>query len=341
MRAAIELLDGLRERAAGRKRIRLAAVWQIFRRDIRGYTGDLNARPQLAALLNELEALGTLRQPKSKSRWDHVVDPPLPHWVELSVPDQHQPQPQPHNHRTIAWPATMRFVSELPRVRNLEELLAIRRFLAAGGTNRPLVPIRERSLDLFGDEKRLDKLRKGALFRPGRLSLDLLRCHEVAPPLTWQPGPATNSRTVLILENLHSYDSFRRFNRQKGQYRAIAYGHGSELHATIRDVPRLLADLDAQRVEYFGDLDAKGLEIAYAAHTWLCSCDLTLSPATHWYQRLIDKALQRKLEGAPQVPSAHAMRWLPPTLRDRVTELLTAGYRAPQELVGWETLEQL
>jgi len=44
---------------------------------------------------------------------------------------------------------------------------------------------------------------------------------------------------------------------------------------------------------------------------------------------------------APCDVAARSLDWLPLDLRDRVRALLTAGYRAPQELVGWERLTEL
>src|SRR5487761_2005073 len=50
------------------------------------------------------------------------------------------------------------------------ELRRLNDFLQQGGGKHELVPIKERSLQLFDDEKRLDVLADSALFRDGRLS---------------------------------------------------------------------------------------------------------------------------------------------------------------------------
>ena len=51
-----------------------------------------------------------------------------------------------------------------------------------------VVPARERSLEVFGDEKALDRLAGAALFGPGRLTLALLRCRRVVPRLHCEPA---------------------------------------------------------------------------------------------------------------------------------------------------------
>lgn len=340
MSPADRLIAALIERANGRRRLRLDVVWDVFRSSVRGYTGDAEARPQLAVLLNELERAGAVSQPKTRQRWDRSTAPPLPHWIELQ-PQDRGPAPPTRDHRSIPWPAPMVFVSELRSVSNLDELLAIRAFLADGNADRPIVPVRERSVELFGDEKRLDALVKGALFQPGRITLALLRCREVAPPLTFEAAPDSVSKDALILENLHTYDSFRRYNQGSGAYRVIAYGHGSEFHATVADVPRLREDLGVDGVEYFGDLDERGLAIAVAANAWLTARGMRLQPATRWYSELLDRAEEARLRALPVKLDDSAVSWLPAELGARAKALLANGHRAPQELVGWERLLEL
>ncbi len=341
MSASKRLMATLRQLVNGRQRASLDDVWTAFHQSMPGYEGDADARPRLAALLQELENGGELAQPKAGKLWDRTTEPPLPLWVKFVAHQTAPSLPQPRDHRNIAWPPAMAFVSDLRQVNNLDELLAVRSFLAQGGAERPLVPIRERSVELFGDEKRLDALVKGALFRPGRLSLELLRCREVAPPLTFEATPGSASSTALILENLHTYDSFRRFNSIARMYGVIAYGHGSEFHATVGDVPRLREEFGVDTVDYFGDLDQRGLEIAVAANERLAAHGIHLTPAIRWYTELLDRAEARQLPGAACDISSQCVAWLPSELQARAKALLAAGYRAPQELVGWELLEQL
>lgn len=336
MAPAAQLLVALQRLSAGRRRVALDDVWRAFRQAVPGYIADSEARIRLAALLADLEDGGQLSRPRGRKLWDHTIDPPLPSWIELNAAPR--PSPPPRDHQQIAWPPPLAFVSTLRRVRNLDELLAIRTFLASGPDRYPTVPIRERSVEIFGDEKRLDVLSRSSLFAPGRLTLELLRCHEVAPPLVWEPGPASSPPCILVLENLHTYDSFRRWNRTAAAYRAIAYGHGSEFFATVRDLPRLLADLDATEALYFGDLDPNGLHIAAAADRWLRDQGLDLVPATRWYSLLLDRAEGRRIPGEPTTAASLDLAWLPPPLRERTRALFTAGHRGPQELVGLELL---
>src|SRR5438105_1999563 len=74
------------------------------------------------------------------------------------------------------------------------------------GTEATIVPTGERSLDLFGDEKRLDVLRRNRrLFAPGRLSLEMLRARLFAPPFAYRR--IGQGGVALVLENVATYHS--------------------------------------------------------------------------------------------------------------------------------------
>ena len=66
----------------------------------------------------------------------------------------------------------------------LADLLKLQEFFAHGGRAKEFIPIKERSLEIFGDEKRLDALRTTILFSEGRLTLEQLCCFAVAEPLS-------------------------------------------------------------------------------------------------------------------------------------------------------------
>jgi len=68
----------------------------------------------------------------------------------------------------------------------VEVLRHVDRFLRDLDLDEPVVPVRERSLELTGDEKQFDGLRGSRLFAPGRLSPALLRYEEVHPPFVYE-----------------------------------------------------------------------------------------------------------------------------------------------------------
>lgn len=335
------LLAALKQLAGEKRKVGLELVWTAFRDSVRGYTGNADARPRLAGLLDELSRAGALAVPRARTLWKREADPPLPMWV-LLVADHVAAQPRV-DPKTIAWPPELAFVASMRHVPLMADLLAIRRFLAEGGRDAAPVPLRERSLQVFDDEKRLDQLLASSLFRSGKLSLELLRCFEVAPPLVWEPGPAhAHGRSVLVVENLHTYDSFRKWNERVGEHGAVAYGHGSEFTATVRDLPRVCAHVGAIGAEYFGDLDATGLRIAVMACAELVRVQpergLVLSASTRWYRELLaHEARARRSDSGARLDEA-LLGWLPAELHASVERLLSKGLRLPQELIGFVQL---
>lgn len=337
MTPAQRLLTAIYDRVGKRRHVSISEVWAAYREVIRGSTGQIDARAELAALLGELAETELLALPRT--RWEADVEPPLPLFVRL--PPQPRQQTSFPDPKQIIWPPELEFAVELRASRHIEELLAIKRFLSSGGRTRRSVPLRERSLELFGDEKRLEALARGSLFGDGRLSHALLRCHPVSPPLVYQAGPVAGREVVLVIENLHTYASFREWNAKVGAYAAVAYGSGNEFSTTVRDLPRICELLGAKRIEYFGDIDERGLIMPVSAWRTLFECgeSMRIEPAIRWYEQLF--AIGKSSEGTiVELTGAivQAIEWLPEHLREPVRCLLTEGGRLAQEAIGTDVL---
>lgn len=105
----------------------------------------------------------------------------LPQFV-LLAPEAERP---PARDLAFPWHPAMLFAAELTNRQQIESAQAISRFLSAR-EGRPLrpVPMNERSFQIFGDEKRLDRyVEDGALFG-GRLPLARLAVMEVFDPIS-------------------------------------------------------------------------------------------------------------------------------------------------------------
>ncbi|MBL9100180.1 MAG: hypothetical protein JNL82_04425 [Myxococcales bacterium] len=335
MSAAEVLLHALREHAGKRRRLALDDVWHVFRATLAIEYSD-RGREALAAYLVDLQGQGHLQLPRQHSLWDRTPEPPLPRWVQLATPARAGP---PIDHRAVAWPPELARLVDEPRIAPdvLQDLLKIKRFLAEGGRRREPVPLRERSVELLGDEKRLDVLLRSRLFRSIGLGPEILRAREVPVPIVWEPGPDdTDATSILVLENLHTYDSFRRWNAREGAHLAVVYGGGKAFAGMLDDLGRIVVDLGAFAIHYFGDLDAEGLYIAAAAARALG--ELPLVAAERWYDLLLARGAGLELPDIEPSTPEFALLWLPERLRDPVRQLLAAGRRLPQELVGWEQL---
>lgn len=336
----MNLLDALVVEAAGRRKLGITAVWRAFRsaHPVEATSGE--ARERLAARLTSLADEGRLGLPAPRgSGWDRSARPPLPDWVRLPAP----PEPRVEvDLLSVPWAPELGFVPSLERIDCPADLFGLQRFFTSGGRTRPVVPMRERSVQLFGDEKRLERLVRTPLFGEGRLELASLRCFAMAPPLVYEDGPpASRGRPVLVVENHHTWWSFCRWNARVGVYAAVVYGAGS---AFGRDAVAFVAErcraLDAPHADYFGDLDRDGLVIPWRAATSFAPAHgFCIRPDARWYRLLLRRAEEVQLPTGPSI-SEEGLEWLPIELRGRVADHFRTGRRLPQELVGTEELSR-
>jgi hypothetical protein len=198
------------------------------------------------------------------------------------------------------------------------------------------VPLRERSLEIFGDEKQLERLLGTSLFEPGRLSLDLLSARRTRPPLPARrlgTGPA-----MLVVENSDTFDTLTRLLADRpGRIGWVAWGAGKAFEAAVVSV----ADLpEVSQILYYGDLDAPGLRIPAAAAETATSEGLpTIRPAVELYRTLLVHGKpQPGSELVDQQRAAVLASWLPADLQAPVIALLTSGQRIAQEATGLELL---
>lgn len=331
------VLEALTATAPGRKRHALETLWTVFIRVEPVLGRGPAARRNLAARIEQLTEAGALTVPRAAKNWDRSAEPPLPRFVTLTASS---PTPAPSAGPTLWAPELADFADQAPRSLRAD-LEAIQRWLATGGRDRPSVPERERSLEVFGDEKRLEALRGGSLFAPGRLTLETLRCFAVSPPLVWRSF--TGARVGLIVENHHSWHSFCRFSAATGAYAAVVYGAGKALLKALPTLGEVAEASGVERFVYLGDVDPDGLHIGRRATEDAVALDLPpIAPAAGWYRRLFALAEGRTFPSrASRAVNRDDIAWLPGDLQSRAADLVRAGRRLPQELLGWTELAAL
>lgn len=299
--------------------------------------GSPDARTRLADALAELELAGVVTLPVGAAGWDSWPRPRLPRWVRRRRSRAAAPAPA----RSVGWHARLSWVptflaTERPTATERSLLEAVNTFLAADAEHLT-VPLRERSLQLIGDEKALDALSRGRLFLPGRLSLPLLCARRITPPLLRHrvgAGPV-----LLLVENYATYHSLAATLPADGEVGVVAYGAGNTLGAVLTTV----ADEPPPALAYFGDLDLRGLEIAFAAAQSVGGLGLPpLFPAAHLYALLLDHGKPATAKRHPPAERVRrALEWLPDLLRERAGDVLGRGRRLAQEAVGLELLTRV
>lgn len=326
--------------AAGRRGASLEDLWHAAFAVEPELASSVDRRPRLLSSLERLAASARIRPwPARRSNFEHSSNPPLPLMVRA-------PRAPAREHRARPLlPADLRpelgGARKLDRIRadEVATLVAVNEFLRDFDSTRPAVPVRERSLEIFGDEKRLDAVRGQRLYAVGVLSDDLLRCFEVHPPFVFQR--VSDSSTALVLENHHTYDSASRvLKTDPHDVGVVIYGAGRAFSASVT----YLADLDpaVKQAYYFGDLDSAGLSIPASAHIVGQSAGVApVVPAVGLYRTLLASLHRRPANSVPAVVTARLVAWLPEELQAGAAELLTSGHWLPQEAVGLEIMASL
>jgi len=292
-------------------------------------------RARLHEVIEELVHAGVLHLPSARS-YDRSAKPALPRFVRIDRPPRASRRVSGAG---VAWRPELAWASELSlEEQTLADLRAANAFLRDGGAARPIVPLRERSLQLFGDEKRLEALMGGQLFAQGRLTLAQLRCEEIHPPFVFQRIGCGSD--VLVVENHHTYVSLCRALPGDGEVGVLVYGAGAHFRASVT----YLSDLQTRprRVFYFGDLDADGLDIPVRASRLATETGLpTIEPAAVLYRLLLAHGRPAQVENPPSQDRVRRLTpWLPEDVRSSLAAVLEDGKRIAQEWVGTELLAE-
>lgn len=312
----------------------LPLLLQTFRAEFPHLVGDGDERAQLAALLDHLRAENRVRLPDVRSRrsFHHAERTLLPN--NITRLDRPAVPPQ----QTVLWRPELTFARTVPQALQ-EELRAVQDWLRSGGAAKPMVAVRERSVEIFGDEKRIDRLLGTTAFKPGNLSLEMLRCYlPTFPVILRKLLDQTSPRPLLVVENHTTFDTMCRWNTTSERYCAIAFGAGTAFVASASSLPNAASDLNrTARILYFGDIDPTGLWIpAKAADV----TGLSIVPDTGLYRAVLRNAdTRRNLPLRAFAWDEAALGWLKEPERSRVAAHFTAGRRVAQELLTHADLE--
>ena len=330
-------LEGFVQRSRA-QRISLEALREAFAKERPELASSGTFRERLRARLDELADAGLIRFPAANgSAWDRVGAPSLPKWVQrprAATPVRTDPE-------TVAWLPVMSFARKLSRCSDVEAACAINQFLVQNRHALEPVPLRERSLQIFGDEKALDgRCRNGALFN-GQLSLNAIGAFDPAPPLPYEAIDAPGL-PLLLLENHHTYWSFSSWNSRARKYAAVVYGAGWAISRCGPALATVMQQTGGTGIEYFGDIDPTGIRIALKLATQIKNAQLPpLRPAEELYSRAFQDGVRRALSRTPsRLQLEEAKTWLPASLQSHIEQLYAAGQRIPQESVGLDVLRK-
>ncbi|MEU6559887.1 Wadjet anti-phage system protein JetD domain-containing protein [Nocardia nova] len=260
-------------------------------------------RARVLVAINDLSGQGKIRLPKTS--WDRSGAPALPMYIDkvVATPGRRPSLARPVWHFEMSWAAQLWDRGELSET-DRRYLIAINAWLPRRtGT---LAPMRERSLEIFDDEKVLDTLTIGPLFTPKRLTWQLLAAFPCWPPVE---QTVLGDGDWLVIENYTTYHSVvHRAAEGDAKFGGrIIWGSGNQVATRLS----ALADTpNPQRCWYFGDIDAGGFRVARSAAKRAEQLGFPrLTPARGLYHLALEHGKQRA-DPSSRKPSEASLEWI-------------------------------
>ena len=320
------------------KRILERGIWDAFGRAFPHRPMGRMEREWLRAALAALAAEGVVEFPAERSSyWDRSMEPVLPQMVtrvEL-------PAPRDDAWRRLPWHPGLAWVPEIAHL-SPDQVFFLRRVhegLVHGWFRTP-APLRYRSLQLTGHEKRLEQHLGTALFGDGRLCPEMLNFYHDVLPLAWER--VGSGGKVLVFENSAPFSVARAVlsAMDRPPYDIVAYGGGRAFVESVEYLRTIGCEVTS--IDYVGDLDEPGLKIALGARESARRAGVLpeVRPAPGLHAMMLTAASQF---GHPAgwkdlkrtgLADPCAAEFLPDDVRPPVVEMIAAGRRIPEEVLG-------
>lgn len=300
-------------RALNRRRVQLTELWRAFDRADPSSQMSLGRRRLLVVTLDELETAGVITLPSAQS-YDRAEQPAAPKFVLVEqVPQERPDAPE------IVWHPELSWAEDTPMtVAQREQLATINTWLFRGRDDL-VVPLHERSLEIFDEERVLDAILTTQVFADNRpLSLDTLRARRVVPPhgthRARQHASRDREQRHLRLHHPHARPIAR-------PGRPGRLGAGGAFEASVLSIVRLESAVAA--VRYFGDLDRAGLRIPANADRLARASGLPpVQPASELYDALFQEGKRRaSQQPVPADIADELVRWLDARHRSSAADL--------------------
>ncbi|GAA2679509.1 hypothetical protein [Streptomyces lunalinharesii] len=298
-------------------------------------------RRVLAEAAQALQRRGLAQLPKGSAGWDYSAHPPLPRWVKRSQPARpSRPRPVPR-----AFVEQLSFATALNLSAADHALLGPVNALLRDEPDAEIVPLADRSYQLYGDEKHLKDIDRHHLVAKGLLDVAAhLRARPTPAPLAmFELGPAP---WMLIVENTAAFTSLREILGawpDLDQVGWLGFGSGDQLTASIPTALPSFRERDhpVDTLLMYADLDLDGLHCAQQTSHRAQAIGLPpLLPATGLYQALLT-GRPRSHPPATDDEARTAAAWLPPHIALRVAQLLADGLVLRQEALPLPRLRTL
>jgi len=212
--------------------------------------------------------------------------------------------------------------------------------------------INERSFQIWGREKYLNKEGGKALLGRLNLSIDTLNIYLTSEPLAYYSRCKDIPQKLLIIENKDAFYTFRRYligfnNRIFGEnIDTVIYGSGKTIWNTFKDFelcsePYLLHEKN--ELLYLGDIDYEGLFI-YEKLYDIFKEKFQIKPFIKAYEYMIDKAT-KDIDRLPETKEGQNKNYITIFLsyfseeyKGKIQAILETGKYIPQEIINFSDL---
>lgn len=332
-----------RLRNSPRRMIRLEALWTAFAAVFDDLPSGPERRKWLLAVLEELADRGDILLPvRHGKQWDRTSEIALPTVVSMATPqlgDDSRTQ-----WRQFPWHPRLQWVFQLRSLSpdHFAFLKSVNKGLVEGWFEQPEC-FKYRSLQLTGDEKRLETLTSGSLFAQGCLTLEMLGCLPEALPLATEYLSAEPS--LLVFENAAPFMLARSIAAGSARplFGRLAWGAGTQVMKAVAYFPTIQPAV--AEILYVGDLDAAGMRIA--ADLQRTSTAVPVRPATRFHQAMLESAACLGADdGWPAKDeqgsiSEAVVGFLAPELQQKVAGMIRQGRRVPEETLPHAAMARL
>lgn len=280
---------------------------------------------------------------------------PVSYWLAEDVPDERKRQEKEEDLKFHMSPAirTDYYLNHL-EVYGAEEhwVTQLNRYFLEQGEGEPEpVSLNERSFQIWGREKFLQKEQGKKVLAHCGVSLEQLRVYATSEPLAYYSASRQAPQTVLIIENKDTFYSMRRHLMAGGrrmfgeEIGTVIYGAGKGIWRSYEDfrfcVEPHMND-GRNRILYFGDLDYEGIGIyeRLAALFGEGEEPYEVEPFAPAYRKMLEKAEHMGMDFLPETSenqnrclSGRFFGYFPEDMKERMERILLAGRYIPQEII--------
>ncbi|MBE6050259.1 MAG: hypothetical protein E7214_06235 [Clostridium sp.] len=215
------------------------------------------------------------------------------------------------------------------------------------------VSMNERSFQIWGREKFIQKEEGKTILKNLKLDLEYLNFYNTSEPLAYYSVNKNSPQNVLILENKDTYYTMRKFLLTGKNYifdvkiDSVIYGGGKKIIKAFKDYEISVEDYLCNKnnvLYYFGDLDYEGI-IIYESLYRDFKNKYDIRPFIKGYEKMLNKASEFELpktkEGQNRNIKEEFLSGFTNKYRKKVEEILSKDLYIPQEIINiYDLLEE-